>query len=199
MASDDGETSAAEVFSKAGQVSPPDPLQAETLLGAVEEVSPEFLPLLDHWSAAGSGGVVPEYRSFDASLFPGLLPRLYVVEERGGRFFYRLAGEEIRSYRPKKMVGATLFDIFDTETAERIEGRWRKVLHTPALCFARTWHVGAGNALGWGARLLLPYRIESEAPNILLGAVTYFHDEESAVRGDYLNRALSIEEIFKPV
>ncbi len=120
----------------------------------------------------------------------GLLPNIWLAEVPSvGRPVYRLGGEQITDVFGRSLRGASVDELFDSKTADRVANRWHRMV-TENLA-----------SVGWGVvypqrttfrvgeRLILPARDESSSKNFVIGLTDY----RSEVQDD---RAEHAERVF---
>ena len=160
---------------------------------------PRIALIWRHWLGARGGKAMPSRRAIDPTAILGALPILYLYDylPESGRFFCRLAGEEIQAGSGVRGVKKHLDELFPPEIGAIIQRRYRRVVDTPCMVYAHGLMRTIVGMVMPIERLVLPLSDDGVAANGLIGATVYHRDEalhDLAARNSKL-----IEENFLPL
>ncbi|MBL8707247.1 MAG: PAS domain-containing protein [Rhodospirillales bacterium] len=152
-----------------------------------------------HWLAVRSGRTMPPRRAIDPTAILGALPILYMYDylPDSGRFFCRLAGEEIQAGSGVRGVKKHLDELFPPETGAIIERRYRRVVDTPCMVYANGLMRTIVGMVMPIERLVLPLSDDGVVANGLIGATVY--DRDQALHDLAARNSKLIEERFLPL
>jgi hypothetical protein len=142
---------------------------------AVEIVDPRLVALWHHWLAARGDRLMPPRRAIDPTAMPLTLPHLFVYdyERDTGRFFCRLAGQEINIGAGTNCSRRYLEEIFVPSIVETLRQRYGRVVNTPTLLHMRGIIYMVNEVRVPGERLLLPLSEDGVTATGLIGAAVY--------------------------
>ncbi len=160
---------------------------------------PRIALMWRHWLAARGGKAMPSRRAIDPTAILGALPILYMYDylPESGRFFCRLAGEEIQAGSGVRGVKKHLDELFPSEVGATIQRRYRRVVDTPCMVYAHGLMRTIVGMVMPIERLVLPLSDDGVTANGLIGATVYNRDQalhDLAARNTKL-----IEERFLPL
>ena len=138
-----------------------------------------LVALWQHWLDRRGGKAMPSRRDIDPSRVPAILSYLFIYDYHPdtGRFYCRLAGEEI--YAAAGVHGAKRFieELFVSPTLERVRERYRRVVLTPAVIHTKgLMRVASGYRIP-GERIVLPLARDGATSDGLIGATIYRRSE----------------------
>lgn len=170
-----------------------DPIQAPPI------VDPRIALMWRHWLAARGDKAMPSRRAIDPTAILGALPILYMYDflPASGRFFCRLAGEEIQAGSGVRGVKKHLDELFPPEIGAVIQRRYRRVVDTPCLVYANGLMRTIVGLVMPIERLVLPLSDDGGTANGLIGATVYRRDQ--ALHDLASRNSKLIEERFLPL
>ncbi|MCC7048103.1 MAG: PAS domain-containing protein [Alphaproteobacteria bacterium] len=132
-----------------------------------------------HWLAVRGGRAMPARQDIDPMALGPTLPHLYIYdfERQSGRFFCRLAGEEIQAGSGIRGSRRYLDEMFPAEIAAPIVARYRRVVDGPSIVYARGPMRSAAGHVMPIERLVLPLSGDGTAANGLIGSTLYRREE----------------------
>lgn len=132
-----------------------------------------------HWLKVRGGRAMPARQDIDPMALGPTLPHLYIYDfERGpGRFFCRLAGEEIQAGSGIRGSRRYLDEMFPPAIAAAIALRYRRVIDGPAIVYARGLMRSAAGHIMPIERLVLPMSADGTTANRLIGSTLYRREE----------------------
>ena len=160
---------------------------------------PRIALMWRHWLAARGGKAMPSRRAIDPTAIAGALPILYMYDylPASGRFFCRLAGEEIQAGSGVRGVKKHLDELFPPEVGAIIERRYRRVVDTPCVVYAHGLMRTIAGIVMPIERLVLPLSDDGVAAKGLIGATVY--DRDQALHDLAARNTKLIEERFLPL
>lgn len=142
---------------------------------------------------------MPPRRAIDPVQIPRALPILYMYDylPESGRFYCRLAGEEIQAGSGVRGVKKHLDELFPPEVGDPIQRRYRRVVDTPCLAYAQGLMRTIVGVVMPIERLVLPLSDDGIVANGLIGATVYRRDQ--ALHDLAARHAPLIEDSFLPL
>lgn len=142
-------------------------------------VDPRIDAMWRHWLGVRNGRPMPARRAIDPTAIPQALPVLYMYDyiAETGRFFCRLAGEEIQLGSGVRGVKKYLDELFPPEVGVGIQKRYRRVVDTPCLVYANGLMRTIVGLVMPIERLVLPLSDDGVTANGLIGATIYKRDQ----------------------
>lgn len=166
---------------------------------ALPIADPRIALMWRHWLAARGGKAMPSRRSIDPTAILGALPIVYMYDylPESGRFFCRLAGEEIQAGSGVRGVKKHLDELFPPEIGAIIQRRYRRVVDTPCLVYANGLMRTIVGVVMPIERLVLPLSDDGVTANGLIGATVY--DRDQALHDLAARNTKLIAEQFLPL
>jgi len=132
-----------------------------------------------HWLAARGDRAMPSRRAIDPTAILSALPIVYMYDylPESGRFFCRLAGEEIQAGSGVRGVKKHLDELFPPEVGQIIQRRYRRVVDTPCMVYAHGLMRTIVGMVMPIERLVLPLSEDGTVANGLIGATVYHREE----------------------
>jgi hypothetical protein len=152
------------------------PIAAEADLPIVD---PRIAALWKHWLQGRAGRSMPARQAIDPMAIRLTLPLLYLYdfEPASGRFFCRVAGEDVQAGSGIRGIRRYLDELFSPEAASTIAARYRRVVQGPAILYARGLMRSVAGHVMPIERLVLPLSDTGDAPTGLVGATHYRRDD----------------------
>lgn len=146
---------------------------------ALSIADPTLLALYRHWLQARGTRAMPGRKQIDPMAIQATLPNLFLydydaaAQDGAGRFYCRLAGEQINA-----MVGTVcskryLDQIFQSPVLEVVHQRYREVVTTPTVFFMHGVVRMANGLSVPGERVILPLASDGATGDGLVGASVY--------------------------
>lgn len=155
-----------------------------------------LVALWHHWLGARGGRAMPSRRAIDPTAMPASLPHLFVYDydPTAGRFFCRLAGEEINVVAGTACSRRYFDEIFPPAIVAIVGERYRCVVTTPTLAHMRGTIRMVNGMRVPGERLLLPLSDDGTVGDGLIGGSIY-QRPEALQAGAWLDEPL-VEAVF---
>jgi hypothetical protein len=169
------------------------------IAGAAEPpiVDSRIAALWTHWLRARGGRRMPTRQAIDPLAIPLTLPLLYLYDfdAASGRFFCRIAGEEVQAGSGIRGTRRHLDELFPESAAPAIAARFRRVVEGPAIVYACGLMRSAAGHVMPIERLVLPLSDTGAAATGLVGATLYRRGEALDALADP-RPALAEEQYF---
>jgi hypothetical protein len=130
---------------------------------------------LAYWLEKAGTRRMPRRADIDPLDFPWALPVVWLCdyEREGGRYRYRVAGEEINAVYGRNIAGCYLEDVIPAWGLERVRERYRNCVETPAIVHTGGRVYMAPERAYVGERLTLPLGGDDGRPAMVIGLTAY--------------------------
>ncbi len=158
---------------------------------------------LDYWkSKRGSTTDIP----FKADLDPidmgvlGILPNIWLAEISGSdRPRYRLAGESINAVFHRSLRGASIDEVYDRETANRVMRRWDRMAREHLASVVLGTVCPDRSTAYLGERIILPARDDDGQCTFVIGVTDYHLSPRGGSEDEAESHFVTSAAYFVPV
>lgn len=140
--------------------------------------------LLDYWLGKVDGLTPPRRTDIDPLQIPRLLPHIWIQERVTGTddFRCRLAGEDVKSNYPTKVVGRIFREVIGDDAWALVREQYLLAIGTPGVChFRGPVYLHTIRRGGMGERLAMPLRNDDGENTFVIGATIYTPMSERAL------------------